>query len=359
MELTAFLNDLEQRIDPQVEEALEKEWLQFADGKCTQSVFVPSRPISAPSVDYPVMLINDAFENETWMVYQQLKLVSEELASGKGNLLNVRANYGTGIIPSMYGAEMFYLQKELDTLPCTKPLYDGEDAIRQLLEERKMDFTQGLAGKAFRFAQIYLDAIKDYPKIQRYVHMYLPDLQGPFPLVDSLWGGDIYIALFEEEDLVHEAMTFMTDVYLTFAKKWLAIFKPFDADHHVEWGLLHRGNAIIRNDAIMNISGDMYGEFVKPYDQRILNEIGGGVHFCGRGDHYIDEVGSMENLSCLNMSQPHLNDMAKIYAAIIDKGVPIIGMPEAEVKRATEAGVDLKGLVHCGASLAVWEKKEN
>jgi hypothetical protein len=40
------------------------------------------------------------------------------------------------------------------------------------------------------------------------------------------------------------------------------------------------------------------------------------------------------------------------------KGIPIIGMPEAEVLRARDAGVNLRGLVHSGASLAVWETKK-
>lgn len=61
------------------------------------------------------------------------------MESGKGNLLNVRANYGTGIIPSMFGAEVYYMDDELDTLPCTKVLSDGEEGVRRILESRKVD----------------------------------------------------------------------------------------------------------------------------------------------------------------------------------------------------------------------------
>lgn len=358
MDLKLYLEDIERRINPEEEERLEREWLAFADGKCQTPFFSPSRPVSRPSVDYPQMLINDAFGREDWMVYQQLKLVSEELESGKGNLLCVRPNYGTGIIPSMFGAEVYYMDAKLDTLPCTRTLADGEDGVRRILEERKVDYSRGLAGNVFRFAQVYAEAIKDYPKIQRYVHVYNPDLQGPFPLADELWGGDIYIAMYEEEELLHDMLGLMTDTYLGFLKKWHAIYPTFDDTHSVEWGLLHKGKTIVRNDAVMNISGDMYEEFVMPYDQRILRELTGGVHFCGRGDHYIEHVGALESISCVNMSQPHLNKMDAIYKHTIERGIPIIGMPEAEVLRAKEAGVDLRGLVHSGASLAVWETKK-
>jgi hypothetical protein len=43
------------------------------------------------------------------MIYQQLRGVSDILADGGGELLSVRPNYGTGIIPSMYGAEIFIM----------------------------------------------------------------------------------------------------------------------------------------------------------------------------------------------------------------------------------------------------------
>lgn len=358
MDLKLFLDDIERRINPEEEERLEREWLAFADGKCADPFFSPKREISRPTVDYPVMLINDAFGREDWMVYQQLRLVSEELESGKGNLLNVRANYGTGIIPSMFGAEVYYMDANLDTLPCTKPLCDGEDGVRRILDERRADYSRGLAGNVFRFAQVYAEAVQDYPKIRRYVHVYNPDLQGPFPLADELWGGDIYYAMYEDEELLHDMLSFMTDTYIGFTKKWQALYPSFDETHSIEWGLLHRGKTIVRNDAVMNISGDMYEEFVKPYDQRILTELTGGIHFCGRGDHYIEHVGALENISCVNMSQPHLNKMDVVYAHTISRGIPIIGMPEAEVVRARDAGVNLRGLVHSGASLAVWETKK-
>lgn len=357
MDLTPFLKDLEDRINPVEEERLSKEWLQFADGFCKEPFFSPSRAAAKPGVEYPVMFVNDAFEKEDWMVYQQLKMVSDELAGGKGSLLCVRPNYGTGIIPSMFGAQMFYLARELDTLACTRTLPDGEEGVRRILDERKTDFTKGLAAKVFRFAKVYHEAIAAYPNIKKYVHVYNPDLQGAFPLADMLWGGDIYIAMYEDEDLVHEMLAYMAEVYLAFTAKWQAIYPAFDQDHSVEWGLLHRGGTMIRNDAAMNISGDMYKAFVLPYDQKIIHALGGGVHFCGRGDHYIEHVGAIEGIACINLSQPHLNDMEKIYHSTIDQGIPIIGMPEDEISRAVAAGRDLKGLVHSGASLAVWESK--
>ena len=81
----------------------------------------------------------------------------------------------------------------------------------------------------------------------------------------------------------------------------------------------------------------------RPYDARIFKALGGGMHFCGRGDHYIAAACELTGLSCINMSQPELNDMERIYAATIDNDILIIGMPPAEIMRAGRAGRHLHG----------------
>jgi hypothetical protein len=50
--------------------------------------------------------------------------------------------------------------------------------------------------------------------------------------------------------------------------------------------------------------------------------------------------------------------MEIIYQNTIDKGIVIIGMPDFEVKRAAIAKRNLRGCVHCGASLAAWLDKK-
>ena len=115
---------------------------------------------------------------------------------------------------------------------------------------------------------------------------------------------------------------------------------------------------MIRNDAAMNISGEMYERFVSPRDQRILDIFGGCIHFCGQGHHYIDRVGKLRGLWGINLSQPEWNDMEVIYQHTIDQGILILGMPKEEVARARKEGRPLRGLVHCGASLAAWENKD-
>jgi hypothetical protein len=358
MKFSVYLEDLSKRIKPTVEDRITAEWLSFADFKLKEGYFAPSRPVSPPVINWPEIDINSCIDNIDLMIYQQLKSVSDTLAGGGGELLSIRPNYGTGIIPSMYGAEVFIMPDETNTLPCTRPLPGAMSSVKRIIEDRdageKTVFSRGLAGPVFNFIERWAEVSASFQAIKRYVHVYNPDLQGPFPLVDMLWGSDIYTGFFDAPETVHAAISFFADVIIAFLEKYQALCPPFDADHSLEWGLLHRGGIIIRNDAAMNISGDMYREFVMPYDKRVIDTFGGGLHFCGKGDHYISHVSEIKGLSTFNLSQPEYNDMETIYRNTIDKGGVIIGLPAFEVKRAVISGRNLRGRVHCGASLAAW-----
>jgi len=356
--LLPYLDDLEKRIQPDEEQRLEQKWLQFTDGKWTEPYFAPVRNASPAKIVWPSVSINDAIESTELMILHQLKSCSDLLAKGSGNLLNIRANYGTGIIPTMFGAEVFYLSRELETLPGTKPLPKGKKSFSDILSKASFDYDKGFAQKVFETADRYLEVTKGYPNISRFVNFYMPDLQGPLPLVEMMWGSDFYIDIYDEPELVEEALDFMTDVYIDFSKKWKKLCPDFDSEHAVEWGLLHRGGTMIRNDAAMNISGEMYDEYVRPRDQKIIDIFGGCIHFCGRADHYIEKLSKIKGLSGINMSQPDWNDMETIYRNTVDKGLMIIGMPEWEVARAMQAGRPLRGLVHCGTTLAALDRIE-
>jgi hypothetical protein len=70
------------------------------------------------------------------------------------------------------------------------------------------------------------------------------------------------------------------------------------------------------------------------------------IHFCGRGDHFIEPMSRTQGLTGVNLSQAHLNDMDVIYANTVDKGLSIIGLG---AEAAGAAGRDLRGRVHSGS----------
>ncbi len=348
MDLKPYLEDLEKRLDSDVENALEKEWHRFTFERWEEPVFVPARPRPSPAgLEWPAVSVNRAIEDFDAMALQQLRMCSQVLADGGGGLLCVRCNYGTGILPSLFGAELFVMDEDLNTLPTTRPLPGGADAMRCLLDKGPPDVRSGLGARTFEMAERFKSLLAPYPKVSRYVHIYHPDVQGPMDVCELLWGSRLFLDVTDVPGLVKDVLELITAVYIAFMREWERIV-PFMGDATVHWGMLHRGRVMLRDDSAMNFSPAMYEEFIKPYDQRILDAfLGGAIHFCGRGDHYIASMCSSRGIYAIAMSQPHLNDMDVIYRNTIERGIKLIGFPVDGAKRALAAGRDLLGMVHC------------
>ena len=111
------------------------------------------------------------------------------------------------------------------------------------------------------------------------------------------------------------------------------MFQPSEV-MNPHWGILyHRGSILLRDDSAMNLSPELYREYALPYDSELLSCYGGAVHFCGRGDHYVEELSCAEGLYGINLSQPDYNDMEKIYKCTVDKGIKLLAFNKGTAKK--------------------------
>jgi len=348
------LNDLEDRIDDDQERRSLENWLTFLAGRWPDEVFTPApRRPAPPRVEWPDVHIHQAFADLDAMVLSQLAICSDMLAGrhdpsnmfyGSNRRLCVRCNYGTGILPTMLGCELFEMPAETNTLPACRPL-GSTDRLRALLDAGVPDLNSGLGGQVFRCAERFLELFEKRPRLREHVALYHPDTQGPAQILEVVWGSDFFYALYDEPQLVRDVLDLIARTIEAFLRKWYAL-TPQAQPYSVHWSLMHKGTIMLRNDSIMNLSPDQYAEFFRPLDQRLLNAFGGGaMHFCGRGDHYIHLLGELDGLTAVQISQPECNDMETIFQHTVDKGIPLIGLPAcglAGVKRP------LRGLVHTG-----------
>jgi len=369
--IETLLKDLEQRIDPQVEGELLEQWKAFADGRIADGVFSPKRPKPVPpSVAWPHVLVNDALREPELMVVQQLETCSKALAEGSGALLAVRCNYGTAILPSLFGAEIFLMDRAIDTLPACRPLEGGAEAVKRLLDRGVPDLEAGQGEIVFRVGTYFQQLLGEFPQLAEYVYLYHPDLQGPMNACEMLWGSSLYVDFYDQPDLIKDFLSLITETYIRFMRRWNEVVArpaslvaresspvpPFEPratsderrGYAVHWSMLHRGRIMVRNDAATNFSPAMYDEFVRPCDQRLLDELGSGaIHFCGRGDHLIEKIGGLKGLHAVNITQPALNDMETVFRHTIDRGINLIGIERAAVEQAIERGRPLHGRIHC------------
>ncbi|MGE5557212.1 MAG: hypothetical protein ACM3WV_01230 [Bacillota bacterium] len=62
---------------------------------------------------------------------------------------------------------------------------------------------------------------------------------------------------------------------------------------------------VLRDDTAINLSEELYLEYVKPYDEKILDEFGGGcIHFRGHGRQWLAEMMKSKGLYGINFGQP-------------------------------------------------------
>ena len=317
-----YLEDLEKRINPDEEKKLQKEWQDFSDGKSATAPFEPTPRLNRPSeISWPEININDALQDLDLMIISQLKMCHDHLSRGSNRPMQIRSNYGCGIMPTMLGCKEFIMPREMNTLPNSYPLEGGVPAIRSLVEGKLPDFKKGWGPKVLAAAEIFMEIRKKYPAIAAYIRVVHPDTQGPMDISELVWGSDIFYALIDEPDMVHKLLRFVTDFYISFIDHWYSLLPPVD-EYHLYSNRMHRGGIAIRNDSLMNLSPEMHKEFALPYDQEILSRYRGGmIHFCGKGDHFIEQMSGMKDLYAIDLSQPHLNDMEWILRHTIDKGI--------------------------------------
>jgi hypothetical protein len=343
-----LLEEIENRIDPETESDFIAQWQGFFSDRFSGDIFMPVRKkLSVSSLDRRGIMINDAMKDFDSMLYSQLLGVSYALDDNEQNRrrsssLAIRPNFGSCIGTSLFGAEVYIMPYETNTLPTTRTLR-GDDIMKKVLDKGIPDNRAGLGGKVFDFGEYVHEVFTRYPKISEFVIMYHPDIQGPLDNCELLFGEEMFYQMADDPDTVHNVMKLLTESYISFMDEWQKLFPP-RKDINPHWSnVWHKGTIMLRCDSAMNLSPELYDEFVVPYDRILLERFkGGAMHFCGRGDHYIKSLCSTPLLSAVNMSQPHMNDMEKIYKNTVDKGIKLVGF---DSKRAQD---DLsRGFNHC------------
>lgn len=331
MNIEPYLQDIEKRLNMDEETRLRDAWLRWADHKNGSGLFCPpARAASRSALAWPHVNINDAIRDAELAVYRELEGVNRSLERGTNGTLRVRPNFGVGNIATAFGAELFIMPEETDELPNVKPL--SRERLTEIADSPLPGRDAGNFAMVEQVAEHFQRIRERYPKFAACVRIEQPDMQGPMDNLELLWGSGIFYAFYDEPEIIHALLGRITDMIDQQMDEWLRLFPdPYRTAgyfRHIE-----RGAVALRNDSAMNLSEAFFREFVMPYDGRLLKKYGGIVHFCGRGDHFIGALTELEGLHGINMSQPHLNDMEKVFSLTIDRGVHLsISAAPFEVK---------------------------
>ena len=267
-------------------------------------------PYAQAYEDPQAMMVNELASN--------LSFTSPVISSQIGDdfAWQIRANYGVGVIASVFGAECTLTD---DNMPWVQPV-DSVDQIKRIVARGCPDVHVGLAARVIETNQFYKDKLADYPKLSRAVHVTQPDLGGPMDVAHLIWGGDIMYAPYDHPQLLSEFLSLISETYI-------AVFNAIqpsvseqsdDRDFiYLHWGLV-KGHALLKNDTSIMLSPEQYNELVKAHDQRILDAVdGGGIHSCGDFGQLVDPYLSIDTLKCLDIGQSYLLDIAKWYPILL------------------------------------------
>lgn len=294
--------------------------------KFEQNTKIPLR------IDFPIEIFKGYPYEETYLDMEKM-MVYELLPACNAVQIKdhtvpmIRANYGVGTLASLFGLNCRIVNGNLPWVDHV----ENTDEIKKIISNGVPELRAGLGARVFDTQVYYNEQLSHYPKCQKYIPVYHPDLQGPFDIAHLIWGPDIYYALYDDPEIVHELLGLVTDTYIKFIKELKKTINDEEDGYNFHWGTLYAGRIVLRDDSPVNLSREMYEEFVKPYDERILKEFGSGsIHYCGRADQWVFEMMESEGLEAMNFGQPPklvfgFEFLAKIYPRMKQKNIANAG----------------------------------
>src|SRR5690606_31459278 len=117
--------------------------------------------------------------------------------------LTVRANFGTVVVASMYGAPVRQVGEDPPWIVHTD---DHAILLGDVLNQDPHDLARGWAPRVVETMQAYHETLSQVPELRDLIRVVLPDLQGPFDSLELILGSGVYADLVEEEDKVDAAL---------------------------------------------------------------------------------------------------------------------------------------------------------
>jgi len=276
--------------------------------------------IECPVPGWPTFSYREGFYDMEKMLLNELSQVWVGAHVRDDRMYTIRANYGVGIVPSMFGCEIVLTDD--NAMPWCYPISDK--VVDEVLESGEVDIEAGLGSKVAETMRFYQDVLSDYENISRCVNIYCCDTQGPFDIAHLVMGPRIYTEVYDNPDRVHRLLEITSQTYIrvTRAQKELT-GEGYDWSYHSQ--MMSRGGTRLCDDTATNLSTACYREFLKGYNERVLCELGGGwVHYCGDGRQIRSEVLSTRGALGINFGNPEMQDIADIYDVASKVKIPVL-----------------------------------
>ena len=222
--------------------------------------------------------------------------------------------FGTGVLASAFGTPVEFLYK-MDPAVNMSSMKHPEEIDSLIMPDPNK---RGLMPRV-------LEQIKYFKK-----HCDLPigvtDCQGPLTTALSIIGYENFIYwMYEHPDAIHKLMNMCADALID----WVRVQKDCIGVAHEEPGYVlglsvpkGRGGVWISDDDSVIFSSELYRDFVKPYNEKILLALGGGgIHYCGNSNQNLDSYMRTKGLNFLHILQlDNFEATNKVRKACMENG---------------------------------------
>ena len=183
----------------------------------------------------------------------------------------------------------------------------------------------------------------------------LTDINSPLCTAAQLCGYDnLFVWMYEEPEAVHELLANISEALIRWVKLQKEIIgEPRDQSNGLQGVWSPKGNGIwLSDDDLVSIGPELYSEFIVPEYSRIFETFGGGtVHFCGNGNHQLENLLSIKNIRAVNNSpMGHFENFSNLVkklsgklTILIQDAAPI--MVEEYYARLFEPINDFRGIM--------------
>ncbi len=259
--------------------------------------------------DWPQIPYSQTFRDPAKMLVSELTRAYEGALLKDDRAYTIRANYGLVLLPAMVGCPYW---QDQENMPWAEAVGSAEE-VEAILERGLPDMNSSLAAQVWETEEYFRDMLAPYPKLSQTVRIGCPDAQGPFNTAVNIAGVNVYYWVIDHPELVHRLLQFSTDLYLAVIhhhKQLMA--EPMDTGYSFSYRIVGGGRA--SDDSAVMMSGQMYAEFVKPYNaQAYAGTQGGMLHFCGKGDQFFDHMATTPAVTAIQFGNPEMQDFAARY----------------------------------------------
>lgn len=286
-----------------------------------------SAPVPEPLAVYPY---SEAFQDPTKMLVNELvgpyaavgpsESIVNSVVFKDDSPLQIRAAYGTGLFVSLFGVESEVLG---DNFPWVRPV--GLESVKELVGRGVPDLNGDLFRRALGTMAYYREVLAPYPKCRQAIHITQPDLQGVFESAGLLWGGEIFTAFYDCPDFLRELLDLLAETWVLACRRLAAESTETARDGFIYLHFsIFKGNCLLKDDSCVMLSPDIYADFIRPVNEKVLKAMGGGgIHFCGNGDQWRSEMLDTENLVCVDFGQPCLFDLPAWVTLLRDRSIGV------------------------------------